>query len=67
MSEQIKDNEFNADLKRKDSMDMSKNPDITPRTSSFKNPEKYIRTKSGTFVRQDSDTFVQVNLLQKHL
>ena len=59
MSEQIKDNEFNAELKRKDSMDMSKNPDITPRTSSFKNPEKYVRTKSGTFVRQDSDTFVQ--------
>ena len=59
MSEQIKDNEFNADLKRKNSSDMSNNTDIKPRSSSFKNAEQYIRTKSGTFVRQDSDTFEQ--------
>ena len=59
MSEQIKDNEFNADLKRKNSLDLSNNTDIKPRSSSFKNAEQYIRTKSGTFVRQESDTFEQ--------
>ena len=60
MSEQIKDNEFNADLKRMNSMDLSKNADIKPRSSSFKDSEKYVRTPSGTFVRQNSDTFEQV-------
>ena len=57
MSEQIKDNEFNAELKRKNSMDNSNNADIKPRSTSFKDSDKFIRTKSGTFVRQDSDTF----------
>ena len=28
-----------------------------PRSSSFKDSDKFTRTKSGTFVRQDSDTF----------
>ena len=60
MSEQIKDNEFNADLKRKNSMDS--NPEMNPRSSSFKNPDKFVRTKSGTFMRLDSDGFEQPSL-----
>merc|ERR1712223_1417733 len=61
MSEtQIKDNEFNADLKRKNSMDS--NPEQIPRNSSFKNPDKFVRTKSGTFMRMDSDAFEQPSI-----
>ena len=56
MTEQIKDNEFNADLKRINSMDTS-NMDSKPRKSSFKDPDKFVRTTSGTFMRMDSDTF----------
>lgn len=29
--------------------------DATPRSSSFKDSDKYVRSKSGTFVRRDSD------------
>jgi hypothetical protein len=50
----IGDNEFNADLKRLNSMDVT---DKNPRSSSFKDPEKYVRSKSGTFVRMDSDSY----------
>ena len=51
---EIKDNEFNADLKRKNSME----PDMEakPRNSSFKDADNFVRTKSGTFVRQNSDS-----------
>ena len=56
MTETIKDNEFNADLKRKNSLENSTNMDDKPRSSSFKNSDMYVRTKSGTFVRRDSDS-----------
>ena len=62
MTEQIKDNEFNAELKRKNSIDQSMMGDIKPRSSSFKNSADFVRTKSGTFVRRDSDTFEQPDL-----
>ena len=53
MSE-VRENEFNAELKRKNSMESQGS---IPRSSSFKNAEKYVRTNTGTFVRMDSDTF----------
>ncbi len=52
----VKDNEFNADLKRKNSMD-STSEEIKPRSSSFKDSDQFVRTKSGTFVRMNSDVF----------
>lgn len=55
MTDQIKDNEFNADLKRRNSNEC--NMDAKPRSSSFKDSDKFVRTKSGTFVRMDSDVF----------
>ena len=55
MSE-IKENEFNAELKRKNSME-SQTGNAIPRSSSFKDAEKYVRTNTGTFVRMDSDAF----------
>lgn len=33
----------------------STDTDQTPRSSSFKDSDKYVRSKSGTFVRRDSD------------
>ncbi len=59
MADEIKPNEFNAELKRKNSMDSTfeRRANDIPRTSSFKNKDKYVRTKSGTFVRMDSDSF----------
>lgn len=53
--EDIKPNEFNAVLKRKNSMD--RDTDRKPRSSSFKDSDKYVRSKSGTFVRMDSDVY----------
>ena len=49
LDKDIKDNEFNADLKRINSMDKSIE-DAKPRSSSFKDANNFVRTKSGTFV-----------------
>ena len=54
----VKDNEFNAEFKRRNSEE-SFDHEAKPRSSSFKNPNDFIRTKSGTFHRMDSDTFGQ--------
>ena len=55
----IKDNEFNAELKRQNSMESQQN--AKPRSSSFKDAENFVRTKSGTFVRKNSDSHSPVH------
>ena len=55
----IKDNEFNAELKRINSMESKQ--DVKPRSSSFKDAENFVRTKSGTFVRKNSDSHSPVH------
>ena len=54
----INDNEFNAELKRRNSEEQF-DQDAKPKRSSFKNSDSFVRTHSGTFVRMDSDNFTR--------
>ena len=52
----IKDNEFNAELKRQNSMESQQN--AKPRSSSFKDADQFVY-RAGAFVREDSDSASQ--------
>ena len=63
---EIKDNAFNAVRTRKESINDDSDPLRKPRSSSFKDSEKFVY-RAGAFVREDSDAYNSGQCLSNHL